>query len=80
MQGAEIGSVYHSSTTINHDRIISIPGFTSYGYDSRKSHPCPKMVAELGLKVGILHINEIIAPKYYAYGLDCMLCWAFSHN
>eukprot|EP00193_Tetraselmis_chui_P013498 CAMPEP_0177789684 /NCGR_PEP_ID=MMETSP0491_2-20121128/22908_1 /TAXON_ID=63592 /ORGANISM="Tetraselmis chuii, Strain PLY429" /LENGTH=250 /DNA_ID=CAMNT_0019311619 /DNA_START=1 /DNA_END=753 /DNA_ORIENTATION=- len=53
-KGAEIGSVYHSSTTINHDRIISIPGFTSYGYDSRKSHPCPKMVAELGLKEGVV--------------------------
>mmetsp|Transcript_5434 Transcript_5434/g.13761 ORF Transcript_5434/g.13761 Transcript_5434/m.13761 type:complete len:252 (+) Transcript_5434:106-861(+) len=53
-KGAEIGAVFHSSSTINHDRIIAIPVFTAYGYDSRKSHPCPNMVKELSLKEGVV--------------------------
>eukprot|EP00192_Tetraselmis_astigmatica_P019023 CAMPEP_0117662892 /NCGR_PEP_ID=MMETSP0804-20121206/8293_1 /TAXON_ID=1074897 /ORGANISM="Tetraselmis astigmatica, Strain CCMP880" /LENGTH=250 /DNA_ID=CAMNT_0005469817 /DNA_START=62 /DNA_END=814 /DNA_ORIENTATION=+ len=53
-KGGEIGDVYHSTSTINHDRKIAIPVFTAYGMDSRPSHPCPNMVKALGLKGGVV--------------------------
>jgi 5'-methylthioadenosine nucleosidase len=50
-KGAAIGDVYHSTHTINHDRLIEIPAFTAYGMDLRPATPCPNMVEALGLKV-----------------------------
>jgi len=58
-QGGSIGDVYHSTSTINHDRVISIPAFTAYGYDSRSSLPCPKMVEALGFKEGIVSTGNM---------------------
>merc|ERR1711976_893187 len=63
-KGGEIGDVYHGTSTINHDRIISIPQFTAYGMDSRTSTPCPNMVKALGLKEGVVSTGNRFDKLY----------------
>lgn len=53
-QGAAIGDIFLSSSTINHDRRIPIPGFDKYGIGQHHSNPSPLMQSELGFKLGVV--------------------------
>jgi 5'-methylthioadenosine nucleosidase len=54
LQGAAIGDIFLSSSTINHDRRIPIPGFDKYGIGQCHSNPSPLMQSELGFKLGVI--------------------------
>lgn len=47
-KGAEIASVFLSTTTLHHDRRIPLPGFKEYGLDKKSTHPMSAIAASLG--------------------------------
>lgn len=53
-QGGAVGDVYVSSSAMNHDRRIPIPGFREYGIGTYEAVPVPNLTAELGLKTGVV--------------------------
>eukprot|EP00239_Pterosperma_sp_CCMP1384_P010929 CAMPEP_0197860836 /NCGR_PEP_ID=MMETSP1438-20131217/36483_1 /TAXON_ID=1461541 /ORGANISM="Pterosperma sp., Strain CCMP1384" /LENGTH=252 /DNA_ID=CAMNT_0043477827 /DNA_START=124 /DNA_END=882 /DNA_ORIENTATION=+ len=53
-RGGAVGDVYISSTLVNHDRRIPIPGFDKYGVGIERAVPVNGMHTTLGLKVGIV--------------------------
>lgn len=48
--GAEIGSIFVSTTTVNHDRRIPLPGFKEFGLDKKATHPMNAIAASLGMQ------------------------------
>lgn len=53
-QGASIGDIFISTSTMNHDRRIPLPMFDVYGVGCEASTPTEKLVAALGLKQGVV--------------------------
>ena len=53
-QGAAIGDIFLSSSTINHDRRIPIPGFDKYGLGLLQSSLSPLLQSSLGFKLGVV--------------------------
>lgn len=47
--GADIASIFVSTTTVNHDRRIPLPGFKEFGLDKKATHPMSKIAASLGM-------------------------------
>ena len=54
LQGAAIGDIFLSSSTINHDRRIPIPGFDKYGLGLLQSSLSPLLQSSLGFKLGVV--------------------------
>lgn len=54
LQGAAIGDVFLGTAVINHDRRIPLPSFNKYGIGYSLCPPAPALVAELGLKQGVV--------------------------
>ncbi|KAG1668480.1 hypothetical protein FOA52_005253 [Chlamydomonas sp. UWO 241] len=53
-QDAHIGDIFLSTSVINHDRRIPIPGFDMYGMGHRTSPSCPNLQAACGFKKGVV--------------------------
>jgi 5'-methylthioadenosine nucleosidase len=52
-KGANIGDVFLTTATANHDRRIAIPGFTSYGIGKVESTSVERLANHLDAKLGI---------------------------
>lgn len=52
--GGGIGDCYIGTSFVHHDRRIPIPGFDTYGVGLRRAPECLKLIADLGLKSGVV--------------------------
>ncbi|KDD75848.1 hypothetical protein H632_c472p1 [Helicosporidium sp. ATCC 50920] len=70
-RGAKIGSIFLSSQTVNHDRRIPLPGFSTYGVGALLSLPCPRLAAALGFGVGVVTSGNSL--DYHDRDMESML-------
>jgi 5'-methylthioadenosine nucleosidase len=64
-KGAEIASIFLSTTTLHHDRRIPLPGFKEFGLDKKATHSMSSIAASLGVHQAIssLMVHTSFSPE-----------------